>query len=180
MQNEIDVIKDVSQKLLANQIPFMITGSIAMNYYATPRMTRDIDIVTFIQIKDIPLIYSLFKDDYYIDENAIQLAIDYNKMFNIIHNKTITKVDFIIRKTTEYRMIEFERRQEVDLFGISTYIASKEDLILSKLEWMKLSDSEQQKRDIQTLLLLDYDKKYVEEWCMKLKLLDSLRKVHNG
>ena len=40
MQNELDVVRDLSEKLAALKIPFMLTGSLAMNYYATPRMTR--------------------------------------------------------------------------------------------------------------------------------------------
>ena len=45
MQNEIDILRDVSKKLTSAGIAFMLTGSVAMSYYATPRMTRDIDIV---------------------------------------------------------------------------------------------------------------------------------------
>ena len=40
MQNEIDVLRDMSEKLADIGIPFMLTGSLVMNYYATPRMTR--------------------------------------------------------------------------------------------------------------------------------------------
>ena len=36
-----------------------------------------------------------------------------------------------------YRQTEFKRRQRVDLAGFSLWIVSKEDLILSKLEWAK-------------------------------------------
>lgn len=53
----------------------------------------------------------MFRQDYYIDEDAVKMAIDSNRMFNIIHNETITKVDFILRKKLEYRLLEFERRK---------------------------------------------------------------------
>jgi len=43
MNGELLVISDVSQKLIEHEIPFMLTGSIAMNYFVEPRMTRDID-----------------------------------------------------------------------------------------------------------------------------------------
>ena len=45
MASEIDIVRDVSRKLDQAGIGYMLTGSIAMNYYAQPRMTRDIDIV---------------------------------------------------------------------------------------------------------------------------------------
>ena len=43
--NEIDIVRDVSQRFEQGSIPYMLTGSMAMNYYAQPRMTRDIDVV---------------------------------------------------------------------------------------------------------------------------------------
>src|SRR5579885_2445205 len=45
MWNELDIVRDVSQRLNAAEIGYMLTGSMAMNYYAQPRMTRDIDVV---------------------------------------------------------------------------------------------------------------------------------------
>ena len=45
MQNELDIVRDVSGRLERGGFSFMLTGSMAMNYYAQPRMTRDIDIV---------------------------------------------------------------------------------------------------------------------------------------
>lgn len=42
IQTELDVLRDVSERLTSSGIAFMLTGSMAMNYYAQPRMTRDI------------------------------------------------------------------------------------------------------------------------------------------
>ena len=41
MLSELDVLKDVCERLDRAGIAYMITGSVAMNYYAQPRMTRD-------------------------------------------------------------------------------------------------------------------------------------------
>lgn len=49
MNGELIVIEDVSKKLIGKNISFMLTGSIAMNFYVEPRMTRDIDIVINLQ-----------------------------------------------------------------------------------------------------------------------------------
>jgi hypothetical protein len=40
MQNELDIVRDVSARLDGANIAYMLTGSMAMNYYAQPRMTR--------------------------------------------------------------------------------------------------------------------------------------------
>lgn len=45
MKDEFEVMRDVTERLEAAEIPYMLTGSMALNYYAQPRMTRDIDFV---------------------------------------------------------------------------------------------------------------------------------------
>ena len=45
MQNELDIVRDVSVRLEQGGLAYMLTGSMAMNYYAQPRMTRNIDVV---------------------------------------------------------------------------------------------------------------------------------------
>ncbi|MGA2244759.1 MAG: hypothetical protein ABSH48_07170 [Verrucomicrobiota bacterium] len=52
MQNELDIVRDISQRLDGADISYMLTGSMAMNYYAQPRMTRDIDIVVALRSTD--------------------------------------------------------------------------------------------------------------------------------
>jgi hypothetical protein len=157
----------------------MVTGSIAANFYTTPRMTRDIDMVIELEEKDVEKFLSLFADDFYLDKDAIKEAIDKKQGFNIIHNEGIVKVDFIIRKETEYRRLEFERRRAIEFEGISLYVTSPEDLVLSKLYWAKESLSETQLRDVQNLLktVSDMDMDYVERWVKKLKLEQVYREA---
>jgi len=73
-------------------------------------------------------------------------------MFNLLHLESVVKVDMIVRKDSEYRRTEFERRRRIELDAFSLWIVSKEDLILSKLAWAKPSGSELQLRDVRNLL----------------------------
>lgn len=91
-------------------------------------------------------------------------------MFNLIHDQSVTKVDFIIRKNSDYRKTEFRRRQKININDSTVYIVSKEDLIISKLFWLKDSGSEQQKNDIKNLIDSGYDYEYMEKWLDKLNL----------
>jgi hypothetical protein len=52
MQNGLDIVQDVSARLDGANIGYMLTGSMAMNCYAQPRMTRDIDFVVALQSAD--------------------------------------------------------------------------------------------------------------------------------
>ena len=61
MQNELDIVRDVSQRLDHAGITYMLTGSMAMNYYAQPRMTRDIDMVVELAAADANKIVDVFR-----------------------------------------------------------------------------------------------------------------------
>src|SRR5438105_5209913 len=61
--NEIDVVRDISRRFDQTGINYMLTGSMAMNYYAQPRMTRDIDIVIAITHKDVERVGALFRPE---------------------------------------------------------------------------------------------------------------------
>ena len=45
MSEELEVLRIVAERLGQAGIAYMVTGSVAMNHYAVPRMTRDIDLV---------------------------------------------------------------------------------------------------------------------------------------
>jgi hypothetical protein len=177
MTTELDVLGVVSDRLSASHVPFMLTGSFALAYYATPRMTRDLDSVVALNERDVETLVAAFASDFYIDADAARTAILSERMFNLMHLESGVKVDLIVRKSAEFRQVEFARRQAVAIAGIRTWIVSCEDLILSKLVWALQSNSELQRRDIQQLLAGTIDLDYIRTWAPQLgvtRLLDEL------
>ena len=78
-----------------------------------------------------------------------------------------------MRKTSEYRQVEFERRQKISILDFTTFIVTKEDLIISKPFSAKDSHSELHLGDVKNLLATGYDSGYLRHWTRELKL-DSL------
>lgn len=148
----------------------MLTGSMAMNYFAQPRMTRDIDLVVALTPKDTDTIVRLFAPDYYVAREAVSDSIAHESLFNLIHEESVIKVDCFIRKNSLYRRTEFERRQRIAIEDFSTWIVSKEDLIISKLDWAKSSHSEMQLRDVRNLIATGCDHDYIIRWTNELGL----------
>lgn len=175
MSEELEILKTVCQRLKDAGIPYMITGSIAANLYAVPRMTRDIDIVIEVKREDANRLLEIFKDDFYIDMGSVTEAIEKRGMFNIIHNEYVFKIDFIIRKDSPYRELEFKRQQNVQIEGVEISVVSIEDLILSKLVWARDSLSETQLGDAGNLLetAKNIDMRYLEKW-VKILGLDNV------
>ena len=177
--SELTVLKIVAQRLSEQGIAYMLTGSIAMNLYAIPRMTRDIDIVVELEPKDVDRVYTLFKNDFYIDGAMIKEAISSQGLFNIIHNEFLVKVDFIVRKDTEYRHLEFSRRRNVFIQDSSISVVAPEDLIISKLIWAKESRSQVQMEDVRNILkaVKDLDKRYLNHWIKTLNLEEAAKEI---
>ena len=176
MLDELNVFKQAIQKLNENSIPYMVSGSVAMNYYSIPRMTRDIDIV--IEIDNPEKFYNLFKDSYYINYKSFKKAVSEKKMFNIININEVIKIDFILRKDSEYRKLEFGRRIKKKIDNFFIYLATIEDLILSKILWSKESLSDIQLNDVKNLLeQKEIDFKYIKKWAEKLGVSNLLKKI---
>ncbi|TVQ96050.1 MAG: hypothetical protein EA399_16620 [Desulfovibrionales bacterium] len=180
MVTEIDVIRDITQRLEQIDIPYMLTGSIAMNYYAEPRMTRDIDIVVELGVSILDDFFAILEKDYYVPEDSVKQAIRDTTLFNIIHKESVIKVDFIVRKNSEYRILEFKRRKQIHIGETPIHIVSKEDLILSKMYWTRESRSEMQKKDILNLMKSGYNEKYVEKWALHLNVMDIYMECTHG
>jgi hypothetical protein len=168
MQTELDIVRDVSARLDGAHIGYMLTGSMAMNYYAQPRMTRDIDVVVALRPTDAARMVEIFSPDYYVSREAVDSSIAHQSLFNLIHNESVIKVDCIVRKQSEYRLTEFNRRQRITIETFETWIVSKEDLILSKLFWAKDSRSETQLGDVKNLISTGCDRGYIEQWTREL------------
>lgn len=179
MNEQLEFLKEIAARLQAADIPYMLTGSMALAVYALPRMTRDLDMVIALGLEDVEKFVKLFEKDCYVHPEAVRQAIKSKGTFNIIHNDWIIKADFIIRKEVPYRKIEFERRRKLDVSGVSIDVVTPEDLLLSKLHWIKQSESELQRRDVLDIIrsVEDLDWLYLEEWAGKLSVGALLEKM---
>jgi hypothetical protein len=86
---ELDVLKSVARRLDEAQIPYMITGSMAANYYAVPRMTRDIDFVVD-RHRPTPIGCVALRG-FLPGTDAVRTAIAERTMFNAIHTESVVK-----------------------------------------------------------------------------------------
>jgi len=183
MDEQLEFVKLIASRLDSVDIPYMMTGSMAMAVYSVPRMTRDVDLVVEIKPVDVDKIVDLFSEDCYIDRDSVRQAVDAHSIFNIIHNQWVVKADLIIRKNEEYRREEFARRQKIVIGDMTISVVSAEDLILSKLVWGKKSQSELQLLDVRQIIsaVSELDWKYMRKWAVVLGVDALLEKVkENG
>jgi hypothetical protein len=174
---ELDVLRIVSERLSAQGLDYMLTGSFAMAWYATPRMTRDLDIVVALKETDVDALVDALLPDFYVDRDAASLAVRTERLFNLMHLASGIKVDLIIRKASEYRQVEFARRVLVRSGDLQAWVVTREDLILSKLEWARETGSELQKRDVLALLAGPVDMSYLGYWAERIGVARELEET---
>ena len=96
MTDELGVLDTISKRLEAAGLPFMVTGSMALAYYATPRMTRDIDIVVALSPSTLASLQNALADDFYIDPDYALDAIRGERIFNLMHLASAIKIETYI------------------------------------------------------------------------------------
>ncbi len=179
MDDYLKVLLLVGSRLEQAGIPYMLSGSTAMNFYARPRMTRDIDIVIELDLTAVSRVVALFQEDFSVDEEEVREALVHQSLFNLVHFDTVIKVDCVVRKRAAYRREEFNRRRPIEVEGQRIWIVSAEDLILSKLHWARESLSELQLGDVRNILeavpALDWP--YLQHWARELGIEPLLEKV---
>ena len=169
-----EVLRRISALLDRAGIAYMLTGSFASAHHGAPRSSLDIDIVIEANPEQLrAFVRSLPSGEYYADLDAAFEAHKRESLFNVIDLATGWKIDLIIRKSRAFSQEEFGRRQLVTVQGLPLYVASAEDVVIAKLEWSKLAESQRQIEDVATILRLRWeslDRPYVERWISELNL----------
>ena len=162
-------------------VPYMVTGSYASAAHGTPRATNDIDIVIAPTPEELhQLLHELPSDRYYADDLDAFESLAQRSQFNVIDFATCWKADLIFQKDREFSRVEFERREVHNIAGRNVHLVSPEDIVIAKLEWAKLGESERQIEDVAGVIRRQgagLDVAYVEYWVKALQLEDEWRRA---
>lgn len=174
-----DVFRRITENLDQADIAYMLTGSFASAHYGSPRSTQDIDIVIAATAAQVRTFFqTLDSNEYYAELDAALEAQRRESLFNIIDLASGWKIDLIFRKSRPFSQQEFSRRQSVNFKGLQLFVASVEDVIISKLEWALLSGSQRQIEDAAAVLRVNrenFDARYTEKWISALGLDEQWR-----
>jgi hypothetical protein len=159
----IQITRRIAKAFESLGISYFIGGSLASSLHGIPRATQDVDIVADIRKEHVDLLVAALKDEFYIDADMINEAIQRNASFNVLHFATMFKVDIFIPKGDKLSKEEIYRREQYPVSGDPSdylFLASAEDVILQKLYWYQKGDcvSERQWNDILGILQVQSEK----------------------
>ena len=160
--------------------PYMVTGGMAVFVWGRARFTADLDIVVELKPKDIGQLSRALislSEAGYIDQDAMQEALDNQGEFNFLDGETGMKVDFWVLRKDSFGLSSLKRRTVKEVLGKKVYFISPEDLVLSKLRWFQEGGSSRHLEDAESVLRncgKRLDKKYLKQWARRLQVLDAL------
>jgi hypothetical protein len=179
-----EFLRRITAALDANGVPYMLTGSLASSIYGIPRATNDIDIVIAPTREQLlSLVQLLQRVGLTVESEAAIAALRARSQFNVIDFPRGLKVDLIVRKERDFSMTEFDRRATHEVADMSLTLATPEDVVVAKLEWAKIGDSERQLVDAAGIIKMQretLDFAYIEKWVEALELQQqwsSVRKI---
>jgi hypothetical protein len=180
MTSQDDFLKKLIKVLGDCSIPYMISGSFSSSYHGQPRATKDLDIVIAPAEEQLLEFVESLGEGYYVSLEAVRDAFANNSMFNVIDSLSGWKADFILCKARAFSHQEFERKCIAVIGGLNVWVTSPEDIILSKLEWSKDSQSERQFGDALGVAVVQWgrlDVDYLQKWARELRVSDSLKQL---
>jgi len=177
---EKEVLLDVTRRLEAIGLAYMLTGSLASTYYGVPRFTHDVDIVLQNPPAAAAKLASVLRPDYFVDEQMIAEAHRGTRQFNVLHHESGVKIDFWLPRSDPFHRSMFARRRKESVWGTDIWICTPEDVILHKLYWNKLTPSERQVGDARGVIQVRGDRldwNYLERWAREITVSDVLAQL---
>jgi hypothetical protein len=150
---------------------YVVVGSTAASAWGVARSTRDIDVVAVITHETVDSFLSaLGNNEIYVPVDEAKAAAESGGSFNVLHTTTGGKVDvFVCLPSDAFEASRLDRRVKLNVLGVDTWVATPEDVVLSKLLWRVQTRSEVQWRDcVEVAATQNLDVKYLQIWATQL------------
>ncbi|MBX3165822.1 MAG: hypothetical protein KF760_00365 [Candidatus Eremiobacteraeota bacterium] len=156
-------------------VDYMVVGSVASSLQGIARSTLDMDVLARLSRAQALALVERLQEDFYVSPAAVEEAVRRKSMFNVVQFSSGFKIDVYVLGGKPFEREEFARRQPIVSEGRTLWVATAEDLIISKLDWYRLGGevSERQWRDVVGLVQLHrerLDMNYLELWLERLEL----------
>jgi hypothetical protein len=155
-------------------IRYIITGSVAAIFYGEPRLTLDVDLVVFLNDKDIARLAGIFPpSDFYLpplEIIAAEARREQRGHFNILHVPTGFKADLYLTGRDELEAWAFRFQRRVQFAGETIALAPPEYVIVRKLEYYREGGSEKHLRDLRSMLSVSgdqLDQSALQDWIQR-------------
>jgi hypothetical protein len=162
MENLVQSIVALQQRLNDARIPTVVVGGVAVAAWGDPRVTRDVDLKVLLERDDADRLLAVLSPGYTSLLPDPRQALKKQAMV-FVQDETGTRLDLLLADTP-YDVVAVQRGRDVELQpGMTVRLCSPEDLVIYKLISTRPRDHE----DAQSVIRRqgsNLDDDYVLDW----------------
>jgi hypothetical protein len=179
---EQELAIDAVRRLKRAGIAYLLTGSMASNYWGIPRTTHDLDFVVQLPLQSIPSLLHEFRRFLSLGTlPAVELPGAHQPSIQCDRSAlSLQKLISGCFVPTHLRCRFSGAASSLNLLGEPTWIATAEDVMLHKLYWDSLTSSERQISDAAGVVAVQsdsLDRAYLQKWAGQLGVSEKLNKL---
>lgn len=161
-------------------IEYMVTGAIATNLHASPRSTRDADLVVRIDGAQLNDLAKRLPRDVRLDRPLTYETITMTNRYDFHVAGTLFRIELFLLTDDAHHQERFRRRVRGLVLGTDAWIPTPEDIIVQKPRWSSRAHRAKDYDNAVNVVreqhrVLDWP--CVERWCREHRTLDLLDNV---
>ncbi len=165
------------------EVPYMLVGSLASNFYGIPRATQDADFVVELQRHTVAAIAEHLGPRFEFDRQLTFEAITATTRYVVEVAEISFRVEFFVLSDDPHDQQRFERRRRIQTLGREVFILTVEDVIITKLRWSRASQRGKDVDDVRNVIAVQRDRiqwDYVTAWCDRHGTRDVLESIRTS
>jgi hypothetical protein len=166
--------------LESSGVPYMVVGSLSSNFYGVPRSTQDADFVIQLEGRTVADVLRHLGPEFELDEQMSFETVTATRRYKLSVVGTRFEIELFVLSGEAHDQCRFSRRRRVALLGRQAFLASPEDVVITKLMWSLQGSRSKDRDDVRNVLAvqsdnLDWD--YVRRWCREHGTLELLNEI---
>jgi hypothetical protein len=177
--NPNEIVAKVTDALQRCSIPFMIVGSFSSNVHGVERSTKDADIVLQLD-QPIGNLIKALGSDFHVDPQMGFETVTMTLRYIANHLAPPFKIELFMLSDDPHDKARFSRRRLEKIGDRKVFVASPEDVVITKLRWSKGGRRAKDVEDVRGVLAVLQGKlemDYIRRWCTEHGTLDLLEKT---
>lgn len=149
------------------RIAYMVVGSLASNFHGIPRATRDADFVIALEPGQLQRLASQLPAGLELSRQSGFEGVTGTTRYVIALAQSPFVCELFTLSDDPHDQTRFQRRLRVHLLDRDTFVASPEDMIVTKLRWAAEAGRAKDREDVRNMLAVrgaEIDWSYVHRW----------------
>ena len=164
-----EAVVAVFAALDAAAIPYTLVGSLASNFHGIPRSTRDADFVVELSTGSLQRLEAHLAPSLTLERQGAFEAVTGTMRYLIVLAGNPFVCELFVLSDDAHDRERFARRRSTRVLTHAAYVASAEDMIVTKLRWAVGAHRSKDRDDIRNMIAVrgpELDWGYIDRWAL--------------